>query len=302
MDIGEISKLCLRLGCRLLTDCPLSEYTTFRLGGICRAMISINSAKSAVEVLRYVREKSLKYGVIGRGSNIIASDSGFDGVILLFGADFAEVLVCKDDNEIKCSSGALLSSVCAQAQHEGLSGMENLYGIPGTVGGALYMNAGAYGSEMRDIVVCAEYIDESNTLRTVSAEDMDLSYRHSIFADRGYIITSVTLRLKKGDPEDIRIAMDECMKKRKLKQPLNYPSAGSTFKRPEGSYASLLIEQCGLKGMTCGGAMVSEKHSGFIVNKGGATCEDVLTLCRRVQEIVREKTGFRLELEPVILS
>jgi UDP-N-acetylmuramate dehydrogenase len=180
--------------------------------------------------------------------------------------------------------------------------MENLYGIPGTVGGGLFMNAGAYGSEMKDVAVSAEYVDENGEIRTMSAKDMELSYRHSIFSEKNYIITAVTFELKKGDSEKIKAAMTECMKKRTSKQPLEYPSAGSTFKRPEGSYASLLIEQCGLKGMAVGGAEVSTKHSGFVINKGGATCEDVLELCRRVKEIVLEKTGYSLELEPVILE
>lgn len=164
------------------------------------------------------------------------------------------------------------------------------------------MNAGAYGSEMSDIVVSAEYIDENGVKRSVSREDMELSYRHSIFSEKNLVITSVTLELTDGEPDKIRQNMTDCMNKRSSKQPLEFPSAGSTFKRPEGSYASLLIEQCGLKGLTCGGAMVSEKHSGFIVNKGYATCADVLELCEKVKRIVKEKTGYTLELEPVVLK
>ena len=164
------------------------------------------------------------------------------------------------------------------------------------------MNAGAYGSEMKDVVVSAEYIDENCEIKTIEAKDMDLSYRHSFFSGGDMVITSVTMELSKGDPDAIKTAMNECMAKRTSKQPLEFPSAGSTFKRPEGSYASLLIDQCGLKGMSCGGAMVSEKHSGFVINKGYATCADVLELCGKVKEIVKEKTGFVLELEPVILK
>lgn len=164
------------------------------------------------------------------------------------------------------------------------------------------MNAGAYGSEMKDIVVSAEYIDEDFNVRTINSEDMELSYRHSFFSGKKFVITSVAMKLEKGDPDAIKVAMNECMQKRTSKQPLEYPSAGSTFKRPEGSYASLLIEQCGLKGKSVGGAMVSPKHSGFVVNTGGATCADVLELCGQVKEIVLEKTGYLLELEPVILK
>lgn len=300
IDLNILTELCDKLGCRITPECSLSEYITFRFGGPCRALIRVNSAQSAAEVLRYLRDNSIKYGIIGRGSNIIAADEGFDGVILLFGSDFANIEV--SGNTIRCDAGASLASACCHAQQEGLSGMENLFGIPGTVGGALYMNAGAYGSEMKDVVISAEYIDKNCEIKTIDAKDMDLSYRHSFFSDSNNIITSVTMQLSKGNPDTIKNAMNECMAKRSSKQPLDHPSAGSTFKRPKGSYASLLIDQCGLKGMSCGGAMVSEKHAGFVINKGYATCADVLELCGKVTDIVKEKTGYVLELEPVILK
>lgn len=221
-------------------------------------------------------------------------------MILHFGSTFSNIII--NGTTIKCDAGALLASVCMQACRNGLGGMENLYGIPGTVGGALYMNAGAYGSEMKNIVVSAEYIDENGEIQTISADEMELSYRHSIFSGRDLVIVSVTMKLYVGESSEIKAAMDECMNKRSSKQPLEYPSAGSTFKRPEGSYASLLIEQCGLKGFTVGGAQVSEKHSGFVINKGGATCADVLKLCQEVKRIVMEKSGYILELEPIILK
>lgn len=300
ININELSELCERLGCRITPECPLKEYITFRFGGPCRALISINSAESAAELLKYLKSNSIKYGILGRGSNVIAADEGFDGVILMFGSDFAGISI--DDTTIRCEAGALLASACVHAQQLGLTGMENLFGIPGTVGGALYMNAGAYGSEMKDIVVSAEYIDDGCNIRSISADDMELSYRRSFFSGKEYIITAVTMKLEKGDPDAIKSAMNECMQKRSSKQPLEHPSAGSTFKRPEGSYASLLIEQCGLKGMSRGGAQVSEKHSGFVINTGDATCSDVIELCDEIKRIVREKTGFQLELEPVLLK
>ncbi|MBQ1519259.1 MAG: UDP-N-acetylmuramate dehydrogenase [Ruminococcus sp.] len=300
LNLTELTQLCVELGCKITPECPLSEYITFRFGGPCRALISINSASSAASLLRYLKDNSIKYGILGRGSNVIVSDDGFDGVILLFGSDFASIEL--DGNTMRCDAGALLASACVHAQQQGLSGMENLFGIPGTVGGALYMNAGAYGSEMKDVVVSAEYIDDDCLIKNIDAEDMDLSYRHSFFSGSGKIITSVTMKLDSGEPSAIKAAMNECMNKRSSKQPLEYPSAGSTFKRPEGSYASLLIDQCGLKGLSCGGAMVSEKHSGFVINKGYATCADVLELCEKVKDIVKEKTGYVLELEPVILK
>ena len=299
INLDELTTLCRQLGCRITPDCPLSEYITFRFGGKCRALISVNSAKSAAELIGYMKAKSVRYGIIGRGSNVLVDDNGFDGVILLFGSDFASIKI--HENIIRCDAGALLASACVHAQQAGLSGMENLFGIPGTVGGALFMNAGAYGSEMKDIVISAEYLDESGEIRTIGRDNMELPSRHSMLSDRSSAIISVTMQLENGDPEAIKAAMNECMAKRSSKQPLEYPSAGSTFKRPEGSYASLLIDQCGLKGMQCGGAMVSEKHSGFIINKGYATCADVLELCTKVQNIVKEKTGYVLELEPVIL-
>ncbi len=298
--INELTELCGKLGCRIIPECPLSEYITFRFGGPCRALISINSAESAAELLSWLKRGNIKYGIIGRGSNIIALDEGFDGVILMFGGDFARIEV--NGSIIRCEAGALLASACVHAQQNSLTGMEKLFGIPGTVGGALYMNAGAYGSEMADIVVSAECIDGNGNICTVGAEDMQLSYRHSVFSDTNMVILSVTMQLSEGDSSEIKNAMNECMAKRSSKQPLEYPSAGSIFKRPNGSYASLLVDQCGLKGMTCGGAMVSEKHSGFIVNKGYATSSDVLELCAQIQKTVKEKTGYELELEPIILK
>jgi len=300
IDINKLTDICRKSGCRIIPECSLSEYVTFRFGGNCRALINVNSADSVAEILRFLRTENIKYFILGRGSNVIVPDEGFDGVVLLFGSDFAHIEV--NGNTMKCDAGALLASVCVHAQQAGLAGMENLFGIPGTVGGALYMNAGAYGSEMSDVVVSAEYIDENCEKRFISRENMELSYRHSIFSGKNLIITSVTVELPDGDSETIRKNMTECMKKRSSKQPLEFPSAGSTFKRPEGSYASLLIEQCGLKGFACGGAMVSEKHSGFVVNKGYATCADVMELCGKIQQIVKEKTGYTLELEPVLMK
>lgn len=298
--INELTELCGRLGCRITPECPLSEYVTFRFGGPCRALVSVNGAESAAELIKYLRSREIKYGIIGRGSNIIALDEGFDGVVLMFGGDFAKIET--ENGVMKCQAGALLAAACVNAQQNGLTGMENLFGIPGTVGGALYMNAGAYGSEMSDIVISAEYIDENGEIRTITTEEMKLSYRHSIFSDKTWVITSVTMKLESGNSDEIKAAMNVCMKKRSEKQPLEYPSAGSIFKRPEGSYASLLVDRCGLKGMSCGGAAVSEKHSGFVINKGYATSSDVLELCEKVKAIVYEKTGYKLELEPVILK
>lgn len=300
ININELTDICNKLNCCIIPECSLSEYVTFRFGGKCHALININSVESIIEIIQYLKNKNINYFILGRGSNILVPDDGFDGVVLLFGNNFSNIE--SDGNTIKAESGALLASVCMYAQKLELSGMENLYGIPGTIGGALFMNAGAYGSEMSDIVVSAEYIDENCQKHSINCKDMELSYRHSFFSGKNYIITSVTIKLNKGDSQTIRQNMTSCMNKRSSKQPLEFPSAGSTFKRPEGSYASLLIEQCGLKGLTCGGAMVSEKHSGFVINKGNATFTDVMNLCEKVKKIVKEKTGYTLELEPVIMK
>lgn len=300
INIHELTELCGKHGCKIHSKCSLKDYTTFKIGGECAVLIDVNSAEAAAELVKYMRSRGIKYDVIGRGSNILAADEGYDGVLLRFGNDFSEISV--DGNRIVAESGASLASVCIKAQQNGLSGAENLYGIPGSVGGGLFMNAGAYGSEMKDVVISAEYIDEAGEIRSINVEDMKLRYRGSIFSDRTCIITSVVFELEKGNPEKIKEDMAACMKKRHGKQPLEYPSAGSTFKRPEGSYASLLIEQCGLKGLTVGGAQVSRKHSGFVINTGNASCADVLELCGKIKETVLAETGYDLELEPVILK
>lgn len=300
INTRELTELCNDLGCEIHVGCSLKDYTTFRIGGICDVLIDISSEKSASALLKYVRRNDLKYAVIGKGSNILAADEGFGGVILHLGNAFSEVEI--KGTTVKAAAGASLAVVCQKAQQNGLTGMENLYGIPGSVGGGLFMNAGAYGTEMKDVVVSAEFIDENGELQKLTKYEMELSYRHSMFSGKNCIITSVTFDLSQGDPNTIKAAMAECMKKRTSKQPLEFPSAGSTFKRPEGSYASLLIEQCGLKGLTVGGAQVSEKHSGFVINIGNASCSDVLELCEAVKNTVREKTGYSLELEPIVLK
>ena len=298
---NELFALCGELGCQCRENEPLRAHTTFKIGGNAEAVVFINSAESLSEILGFLKSNNVRYFVIGKGSNILADDKGFDGVILKIGKDFSEIKLI-GENEIYCTAGASLSEVCKFALDNSLTGLEFAYGIPGTAGGGLYMNAGAYGGELKDVVKSAHYIDADSEIKEIQAQDMELAYRTSIFAKtQDKIITDMTFSLKKGGKDDIKAKMDELMNKRRTKQPLEYPSAGSTFKRPEGSYASLLIEECGLKGLTVGGAQVSEKHSGFVINVGGATFDDVMKLTQKVQDIVFEKTGFKLELEPIIL-
>ena len=299
---NELFALCEGLNCQYRENEPLKAHTTFKIGGNAAVMVFINSEECLTQLIRFMNEKNVRYFVLGKGSNILADDSGFEGVILRMGRDFSHIELT-GDTDIYCSAGASLSEVCKTALENSLTGLEFAYGIPGTAGGGLYMNAGAYGGELKDVIKTAGYISHNGEIKEIDAADMALDYRTSIFAQKkDMIITHMVFSLKKGDKTEIKAKMDELMEKRRSKQPLEYPSAGSTFKRPAGSYASLLIEQCGLKGLTVGGAQVSEKHSGFVINKGGASFRDVMELTGKVHDIVLEKTGFSLELEPIILK
>ena len=250
----------------------------------------------------------MKYYLLGNGSNILFEDAGYHGVVidttaLKMGIGILEN-VCHPGaasgevyDAVAAGAGLKLSALCAAALKNGLTGLEFAYGIPGTVGGAVYMNAGAYGGEMKDVLDKVTYLTQNGQIVTEEAAKLDLAYRHSIFEENGGCILSAQFHLKRGDPEAIRARMNELMAKRVEKQPLDKPSAGSTFKRPAGAFAAALIDQCGLRGYRHGGAAVSEKHCGFVVNLGGATCADVLALCEEVRTIVKEKTGYDLEKE-----
>jgi len=296
----QLQQLCEQYDCRLDTDVRLSQHTTIRIGGMADYWVEITGVQGLQALLGYCKAQQIPYFVMGKGSNILASDAGFRGVILHLGSGFSEINV--SGNVITCQAGAGLGAAARIAAEHSLSGMECLSGIPGTIGGALYMNAGAYGSEMKDVVVSCEYVSADGELCTMDLSEMDLSYRHSAFSENGGVIVSVTMKLTPGNQEEIYQKMDELLLQRKTKQPLEFPSAGSTFKRPQGSYASLLIDQCGLKGRSVGDAQVSEKHCGFVVNKGSASCSDVLALCEEVKAEVQEKTGYVLELEPILLG
>lgn len=296
----QLQALCTQYGMQLETDVKLSQRTTFRIGGTADYWVNISSVQGLQALLAYCKAQNIPCFVMGRGSNILASDEGFRGVILHLGNAFAEITV--SGTIVTCQAGAQLGAAARAAADHSLTGMEGLSGIPGTIGGAVYMNAGAYGTEMKDVVIKCEYLAADGTVKTMQAADLDFSYRHSVFCCNGGIVLTVIMELQKGDPETIRERMEELQTQRKTKQPLEYPSAGSTFKRPQGSYASMLIDQCGLKGASVGDAQVSEKHAGFVVNKGCATCADVLALCRKVREKVESETGYILELEPILLE
>lgn len=296
MSFKQVCLLAEENGCKVQYNKPLSEYTTFKIGGNCPAIIEINSVESLSSIIKYCRENNIRYLIIGKGSNMLCDDNGFDGVALHFGTDFSDISV-NNDGLIQVQSGCSLMKLCRCALDNSLSGLEFAYGIPGTVGGAIFMNAGAYGGEIKDVLVSAEFVDSDGNVHTLPAEKLDLSYRHSLFHDNDHVITKGVFKLDKGDKSEIKAKMDELMNRRKEKQPLEYPNAGSTFKRPKGQFAGKLVQDCGLKGFSVGGAMVSEKHSGFVINYNNATGKDVKALIEQVQKTVFEKTGFFLECE-----
>lgn len=299
-DYNEIYDYALSLGCNAIKDEPMKKHITFKLGGNAKVFAEPENEDRLIAILKKCSEMNLNYALIGNGSNLLVADEGFDGVVIHLGEKFGKIELISD-TEIFAEAGANLMKVCKFALNNSLSGLEFAYGIPGSAGGAAFMNAGAYGGEMKDVLYKCTFIDKDFNKGEFSAQEMDLSYRHSIFCDNGYIITGLYLKLEKGDKAQIREKMDELMARRRDKQPLDYPSAGSTFKRPEGYFAAKLIDDCALRGKSVGGAQVSEKHAGFVINKGGATCADVLELCGQIKQEVKSKFGVELEREIKIL-
>ena len=286
----------------------LAAHCTFKIGGPAELFVRPETEEQLCRAIALCRECGIKYYLLGNGSNVLFEDAGYRGAVidltaLKMGVGFLENVYHPGAepgevyDAVVAGAGLKLSSLCTVALENSLTGLEFAYGIPGTVGGAVYMNAGAYGGEMKDVLNLVRYLTKDGEIVEADVSELDLSYRHSIFEENGGCILSATFHLKRGDPESIKARMNELMAKRVEKQPLDKPSAGSTFKRPVGAYASALIDQCGLRGYRHGGAAVSEKHCGFVVNLGGATCADVLALCDEVRAIVKEKTGFELEKE-----
>ena len=274
---------------------PMSLHTTFRIGGPADLFVTPGSIQAVADSIRICKETQTPYAVIGNGSNLLVSDTGYRGVIIQIGRNLNQVSV--NGEEIRAQAGAMLSVIAKTALSESLTGFEFASGIPGTLGGAAVMNAGAYGGEMKDVLTEVTVLTREGEIRTVPAGKLEMGYRTSLAAKNGWIILEAVLKFQKGDSEAIRGRMEELKMQRVTKQPLDLPSAGSTFKRPEGYFAGALIEQCGLKGFAVGGACVSEKHAGFIVNKGGATCADVEALIRAIQDTVFQATGVELEPE-----
>ncbi len=297
----DIALFAEKKGAEVIENAPMSKYTSFRCGGNAKLLIIPDSADTLKDILDFCGEKSITPFVMGNGSNLLVTDNGIDGVVIKLGNPMSKIKLL-DDTTIYCEAGAGLKSICMFALENSLSGLEFAYGIPGTLGGAVYMNAGAYGGEMKDVLYSVDHIDVNGNKGTLTKQALDLSYRHSAYSDNGFVITSAILKLKKADANDIKALMDENLQKRKDKQPLEYPSAGSTFKRPVGYFAGTLIQESGLKGYTVGGAKVSEKHAGFVINKGGATSDDVIAVINDVQRTVKEKFGVTLETEVKIIG
>ena len=280
-------------------DVPMSRYTSFRIGGPTRRVACPKNREQLVILMGLAQACGAHPFIIGNGTNLLVADEGLDRLIIRTAGEMNAVKTA-GENMIEADAGISLARLALFAQGEGLTGLEFAHGIPGSLGGAIFMNAGAYGGEMKQVAEVTVLTEDG--IRRIPAEDCNFGYRHSIFSDGKAVILGAKLRLQKGDPAQIGAKMTELMKKRKASQPLEYPSAGSTFKRPEGYFAGTLIQQTGLKGLTVGGAQVSEKHAGFIINRGGATCQDVLSLIRQVQDKVMQAQGVFLEPEVRIIE
>ena len=275
---------------------PMSKHTSFRIGGNAEVMAFPKSTEELAQLLKTSALLDVKPAILGAGTNVLAPDEGLNGLVICL-KDCLSGMQQLDDNRIRVAAGVTMTRAAVFAANLGLSGMEFAHGIPGTVGGGIYMNAGAYGGELKDICQSVDVMDMDGNLRTFAAEDMGFSYRHSMLEERTGIVTGAVFQLIPKDPEEIKAKMKDLQGKRSASQPLDLPSAGSAFKRPVGGYAAALIDEAGLKGYTVGGAAISTKHAGFAVNVGGATAQDVRELLKQVSDIVFDRSGIRLEPE-----
>ena len=280
---------------RILFHEPMSKHTTFRVGGEAECFIMIHREEELVKLIRYLNQIEEAYFILGNGSNLLVGDKGYRGVVLKLDGPMEEIQT--EGTLVRAGAGALLSRVAAEAKDRNLSGMEFAAGIPGSIGGAVVMNAGAYGGEMKQIVVSVRGMDKEGEILTLDNDTMEFGYRSSAIRNRPIVVLEVTLQLAEGHKEEIGAKMEELAGLRRSKQPLEFPSAGSTFKRPEGYFAGKLIQDAGLRGFSLGDAQVSEKHCGFVVNKGHASASDIMGLCRQVSGKVKERFGVELELE-----
>lgn len=296
-DYSRLDRQAAALGCPVVENAPLAPRTTFKIGGPADRLITVESEEQLAALLALLAEERLPWMVLGRGSNLLVGDRGYRGAALALEGAFQSATLMKDGATVKLGAGMNLAAACVFARDNGLSGLEFAWGIPGTVGGALYMNAGAYGGEVKDVAVRARHMGPGGVPGEFAGEALGFAYRRSAYTGGDKVITFGEFRLRPGDREAIAAKMEELMARRKEKQPYDRPSAGSAFKRPKEGFAAALIEQCGLKGRSVGGAQVSVKHAGFIINTGGATCKDVLALMDLVREEVFRQTGVQLEPE-----
>ena len=282
---------------KVICHAPMAQYTSFRAGGSADIMAVPSTEDELKQILAVIGEEGLPVYILGNGSNVLVRDGGFRGVVIRVGEGFQYIR--REGTDLICGSGSLLSAVAREAQRRGLGGMEFASGIPGSIGGAVFMNAGAYDGEMKDILTGITVVSRDGLeTKEISVDELELGYRSSALQKTGDIVTSVKLHLEKGEPDMIAAKMEELMARRNSKQPVNLPSAGSFFKRPEGYFAGKLIQDAGLKGLAVGGAQVSELHSGFIVNTGGATAGDIIRLMGIVQAAVKKQ--FDVDLEPEV--
>ena len=299
-NFQELYDYAVASGC----DCALNENMakniSFKAGGNCGVRISPYNTDQLIKVITKAKALDIPYIILGNGTNVLVPDEGIDKAVIIIGSNMASMEL-DGDTTISFSAGTNLVSLCRFALEKSLSGLEFAFGIPGACGGAVFMNAGAYGGEMKDVLTEITHLTPDMQIKTIKASEADLSYRHSIYKENGCVILSAKVQLKKDNQEDIKARMNDFLGRRKNKQPLEYPSAGSTFKRPEGCFAGALIEQCNLKGKSVGGAQVSEKHAGFVINKGDATATDILNLIDLVRDTVKENTGVTLEPEVIVL-
>lgn len=299
-NFQELYNYAVEVGCEACLNEPMSLHTSFKTGGPCGVCISPADIEQLKAVIEKANDLQIPFVVLGNGTNVLVPDEGIDKAVIIIGAKMAEITL--EDDDILCfCAGTNLMSLCRYAYNNGLSGLEFAFGIPGSCGGAIYMNAGAYGGEIKDILTEITHLTPDMKIETISAENAELGYRTSVYKKNSCIILSAKARLKKDSADNIKSRMDDFLGRRKDKQPLEYPSAGSTFKRPEGYFAGALIEQCNLKGKSIGGAQVSKKHAGFVINKGNATSKDILELIAHIKDTVEEKTGVTLEPEVIVL-
>ena len=300
INITNLKNIATEFGCKFIENASMKEYTTFRTGGNCPLLISPNSITALREILKECNESDIPYTVLGNGSNVLVDDNGLKSIVIHIADDLNKITLL-DETTIFCEAGVKLGTLCNFALDNSLTGLEFAFGIPGSVGGAIFMNAGAYGGEMKDVVAKVYHVDKDGNEGCLMGDNLSFGYRTSAYKKNDCIITGVEISLKKGNPAEIKEKMAELLGKRKDKQPLEYPSAGSTFKRPDGYFAGALIEECGLKGKQIGGAKISEKHAGFVINYDNATTNDILELMDFVTKTVKEEKGVLLTPEVRIL-